>query len=277
MDVVLVTGASTGIGFACADLLARNNFTVFAGVRTEADAQRLACLHENVRPVTLDVCNSEQIDAAAKTIRSSGMPLAGLVNNAGIALGGPLEYLPLDALRKQFEVNFFGAFAVTLACLPMLRAARGRIVMMSSVSGEIAPPFVGPYSASKFALEAMSDSLRMELAPSGIRVSVIQPGNVKTPIWQKGRERRDEMLARLPAAALEHYGAQIDALMALTEHEERTGIEASLVADTVLHALAAQNPRTRYPVGSPPPWQRRIATLMPDAQRDRAILKRFNA
>jgi NAD(P)-dependent dehydrogenase (short-subunit alcohol dehydrogenase family) len=273
---ILVTGASTGIGYACVQTLANAGFVVFAGVRREADAQRVATLHGNVRPVLLDVTVREQVAAAADAIRASGVALLGVVNNAGVAVAGPLEYLPLDDFRRQFEINLFGALAVTQAMLPLLRAAgNGRIVFMSSVSGQIAPPFIGPYASSKFALEAMADVLRMELTPFGIHVAVVQPGNVRTPIWRKGRDAKDELLARMPPELLAHYGKTFDALVRVTEHEERTGIDPSQVASAVLRALTAAQPKARYPVGNPPAWQRRLASLLPERVRDRLILRRI--
>lgn len=274
LSAVLVTGASTGIGFACVQMLANAEFIVYAGVRSERDAQRLAQVHGNVRPVLLDVTVPEQITAAAQVLRAADLPLRGVVNNAGIAVAGPLEYIPIAEFRRQFDINVFGGLAVTQAMLPLLRASgEGRIVFMSSVSGQIAPPFVGPYASSKFALEALADSLRMELQSFGIAVSVVQPGNVRTPIWQKGRDAKDALVAGMPQEALTHYGEAVEALVRVTEHEERTGIEPGIVAQAVLHALRDPKPKARYPVGNPPAWQRRFASLLPERVRDRMILK----
>lgn len=271
---VLVTGASTGIGYACAQTIAAAGFIVFAGVRSEADAQRLSEVHGNVRPILLDVTVSEQIAGAADAIRASGVKLRGLVNNAGIAIAGPLEFLPLEDFRKQFETNLFGALAVTQAMLPLLRQTPdARIVFMSSVSGQIAPPYVGPYASSKFALEAMADALRMELTQFGIRVSVVQPGNVRTPIWQKGRDAKDDLVARMPQDASTHYADAVNALVRVTQREERTGIDPKIVAHAVLRALTSRQPKARYPVGGPPAWQRRLASLLPERLRDRLILR----
>lgn len=275
MQAVFVTGASTGIGYAVAARLARSGFAVFAGCRKESDAQRIARADGAIRPLLVDVQDARQVADAARAVEAFGIPLRGIVNNAGIAVAGPLEYLPIDELRRQFEVNVFGAIAVTQAFLPQLRAARGRIVFVSSVSGQLAPPYLGPYAASKFALEAFADSLRMELAPFGIAVSVVQPGNVKTPIWAKGRAAKDELVARLPGRALHQYGAAIDALVRITEREERTGIEADAVAEVILKALTAAKPKARYPVGPPAGWMRRCAALLPETFRDRLILRNF--
>jgi NAD(P)-dependent dehydrogenase (short-subunit alcohol dehydrogenase family) len=271
---VLVTGASTGIGFACVQTLAQAGFLVFAGVRTGSDAQRVGAIHPYARPLLLDVTVREQVAAAAEAIGAAGVSLRGVVNNAGVAVAGPLEYLPMDELRRQFEINFFGAIAVTQAMLPLLRqAADARIVFMSSVSGQIASPFVGAYASSKFALEAAADALRMELSRFGIRVSVVQPGNVRTPIWQKGRDAKDTLLAQLPQKAREHYTAAIDTLVRLSEHEEQTGVEPQIVAQTVLRALTDAQPKARYPAGNPPAWQRRFAAMLPERWRDRLILR----
>jgi NAD(P)-dependent dehydrogenase (short-subunit alcohol dehydrogenase family) len=272
-SAVLVTGASTGIGYATAELLAQSGFVVFAGVRKPEDAERLHTVHERIRAVRLDVERSDEIAQTMASIERSNLPLHAIVNNAGVALAGPLEYLPLDEFKRQFEINVFGAVAVTQASLPLLRREKGRIVFISSVSGQIAPPFLGPYAASKFALEALADSLRMELSPFGIAVSVIQPGNVRTPIWRKGREERDLLAARMPAQAMDHYGAAIEGLVRATEHEERTGIDASIVARSVLTAITSPNPRARYAVGNPPAWQRRMAAMLPERVRDRLILR----
>ncbi|HET7813703.1 MAG TPA: SDR family oxidoreductase [Candidatus Baltobacteraceae bacterium] len=272
---VLVTGASTGIGYAAAVSLAASGYAVYAGVRGESDAQRLRSAHPSIEPLLLDVTNANDIAAAAQHIKSRATPLHGVINNAGIAVAGPLEYLPVDEVRRQFEVNVFGALAVTQAVLPLLRESRGRVVFVSSVSGQIAPPYIGPYAASKFALEAMADALRMELSAFGIAVSVIQPGNVKTPIWQKGRDAKDAMVAMLPQIAITHYGQAIDAVTRVTQREEQTGIDAAVVAAAIERALTDAQPKARYPVGDPPGWQRRMASLLPERWRDKLVLRAF--
>lgn len=272
---VLVTGASTGIGYAAAVALAEHGYAVYAGVRGESDAKRLRETHPEIVPLLLDVTNAATVAEAAQRIEGAGTPLYAVVNNAGIAVAGPLEYLPVDEVRRQFEVNVFGALAVSQAMLPMLRDARGRLVFVSSVSGQIAPPYVGPYAASKFALEAMADALRMELSAFGISVSVIQPGNVKTPIWQKGRDAKEAMVAMLPPVALSHYGPAIDAVTRVTHREEQTGIDPAVVAAAIVHAVAGERPKARYPVGDPPGWQRRMASLLPERWRDKLVLRAF--
>ena len=188
---VLVTGASTGIGEATALHLKELGFDSVGAVRKQEDADRLRS--HGLRTVKLDVTDPASIATARAELADA--PLAGLVNNAGIAVAGPLEFLPLDQLRLQLEINLVGQVAVIQQFLPSLRAARGRIVNLSSIGGRVALPLVAAYNASKFALEAISDSLRRELLGQGVDVIVIEPGGVRTPIWRKGNELADELRA----------------------------------------------------------------------------------
>ena len=206
---IVITGASTGIGRATVLHLDRLGYRVFAGVRREADADALRNeSSDRLTPVFLDVTNIGSIEAAAKTVSAEvgERGLAGLVNNAGVSLGGPLEFVPLDELRRQLEVNTIGPIAVTQHFLPLVRQGRGRIVFVSSINGRISAPTHGPYSASKFALEALADALRMELTPSGIHVSVIEPGAIKASIWEKMGRYGDAVLARMPEGGKRLYG-----------------------------------------------------------------------
>jgi NAD(P)-dependent dehydrogenase (short-subunit alcohol dehydrogenase family) len=249
---VLVTGASTGIGEACAVELDRRGYRVFAGVRKEADGQRLrAAASANLIPLLIDVTNTAEIATAAETVREmqGATGLAGLVNNAGIAVAGPLEILPLERVRQQLEVNVLGQLAVTQAFLPSLRQARGRIVNMSSFNGRIAAPYLGSYAASKFALEAISDVLRTELRTWGIQVSLVEPQGIATPIWQKSITAADRVAEDLPADGLTLYRADIEAIHRMCDKIQRTAIPVSRVVRAVMHALTARRPRTRYPVG----------------------------
>jgi NAD(P)-dependent dehydrogenase (short-subunit alcohol dehydrogenase family) len=267
---VVVTGASSGIGQAAAELLAREGFIAFAGVRNDADAARVGALHANVRAVRLDVTDRASIGAAVETVVASGLPLRGVVNNAGVAIAGPLEFLPVDELRRQFEINVFGAIAVSQAFLPQLRVSRGRLIFVGSISGRLAIPFIAPYSASKFALRALTDALRVELRPAGIAVVLLEPSSVKTPIWQKGRDSREARIALLPAKAMEYYAPQVEAVFATTEHEERIAIPVERVSAAILHALTARTPHRRYLLG-PGARAGSILALMPAALRDRAM------
>ncbi len=263
---VIVTGTSTGIGDATARELARHGFRVFGTVRQSAQAGGLR--EAGVTPVLMDVTDPAAIARARDTVVAAlgGEPLVGLVNNAGIAAGGPLELLPLEELRKVFEVNVLGVVAVTQAFLPELRRARGRVVNISSVSGRLATPFAGPYCASKFALEAISDSLRRELLPSGVDVIVIQPGSIRTPIWEKAA-RTD----------VDRYRGTIyeRALNLVKEHATRRsqrGLAAEVVARAVVEALTARQPRTRMLVVRGL-LRTRLLRLLPDRWIDRAAAR----
>jgi NAD(P)-dependent dehydrogenase (short-subunit alcohol dehydrogenase family) len=175
--------------------------------------------------------------------------LHGLVNNAGIVIAGPLEFVPIDALRSQLEINVIGQVAVTQALLPLLRRSRGRIINMSSVSGRVATPFLGPYAASKFALEALSDSMRLELMPWGIHVSVIEPGPISTPIWKKSMEVTKIMIDKLPPSAKVLYGPAIEAALRWEHDIKQSMSSPKVVVRAVEHALMASKPRTRYRIG----------------------------
>jgi NAD(P)-dependent dehydrogenase (short-subunit alcohol dehydrogenase family) len=270
---VVVSGASTGIGAAAAETFSRQGYVVFAGVRNDADAARVATLHPNIRPVMLDVTNRTAIDAAAETVAESGLPLRGVINNAGIAVAGPLELLPIDELRRQFEVNVFGALAVSQAFLPQLRASHGRLIFVGSISGRFAVPFIAPYSASKFALRAFGDALRIELKPAGVAVVLLEPGSVQTPIWEKGRTGRDRMVSLLGPRAIPDYGPQIDVVFDQTpKREAENGMPVEDVSKVLLRALTVPHPRAHYLVGAGARLGS-ILALLPSSLRDR-ILRR---
>lgn len=270
MESILVTGASTGIGHETALLLAREGYLVFAGVRKEADRERLEAEHANLRPIILDVTVPADVTRAIDSVRTSGSDLRAVVNNAGIAVAGPLEFLPIEALRQQFEVNVLGPLALAQAALPILRETKGRLVFIGSIAGRLSAPFVGPYSASKSALASLVDALRQELAPAGIAVSLLEFASVKTPIWKKGREGKDALIAQLPPQALTHYGRLIDAIVAQTRREEAEGLEPRVIAQTVLDAIRADHPRERYLIGRKARIQA-IAAMLPPKTRDKLV------
>lgn len=247
---VVVTGASSGIGRACALELDALGFRVFAGYRAEADADSLRDeASARLVPVRVDVADEASVREMAARVEAAvaGEGLAGLVNNAGIAVAAPLEFLPLDALRRQLEVNVVGQVAVTQALLPLLRAARGRIVTIGSVSGRFAAPFLGPYAASKHAMEALNDSLRLELRPWGMQVSIVEPGAIATPIWRRSVAAAQEMIDAFPPEAEALYGGPMGTLQARVEALE--GVPPSEVARAVGHALTARRAKPRYVVG----------------------------
>jgi NAD(P)-dependent dehydrogenase (short-subunit alcohol dehydrogenase family) len=269
---VLVTGASSGIGYATVMRLARRGTIVFAGVRRQADAELVAREGGvNVRPLILDVTDSASIARARTAVsRAQDVALAGLVNNAGVAVAGPLEILPLEALRRQFDVNFFAAIEMTQAFLPMLRETRGRIVNISSIGGKLAAPFVGAYASSKFALEAASDALRLELRPFGIAVVLVEPGAVKTPIWQRSAEASLHVFDRVASGAREPYAQMIDNVQRLSAKMDESGIPPERVAQVIERALFSAHPRARYLVGRDARVRLMVARL-PDGLRDRIV------
>jgi NAD(P)-dependent dehydrogenase (short-subunit alcohol dehydrogenase family) len=271
---VLVTGASSGIGEAAALHLRELGFDAVAAVRKDEDAERLA--GRGLRTLKIDVTDVDSI-AAARDELGDG-PLAGLVNNAGIAVAAPLEFLPLDQLRHQLEVNLIGQLAVTQRFLPALRAARGRIVNVSSIGGRVALPLVGAYNASKFALEAISDTLRRELLSQGVDVIVIEPGGVKTPIWRKGDELAAELTADMSPEGRRLYGNLIAAIRKqTTKIATETGIEPRVVAEAIGHALTAKRPRARYLVGRDAKVRAPAAAVLPDRLMDRIVARTLRA
>jgi NAD(P)-dependent dehydrogenase (short-subunit alcohol dehydrogenase family) len=250
----VVTGASTGIGRACVAALVQTGARVYPSVRSEADEQSLIDeFGTAVRVLRFDVTDPDSVAAAGAAVAAAG-PLHGLVNNAGVALPGPLEEMPIGVFRRQLEVNLIGQLAVTQAMLPALRqaraeSARARIVMIGSIGGRIAGPMLGPYHAAKFGLVGLSDSLRAELAPSGIQVVLIEPGAIATPIWDRGAAAGTELLAQLSPVARERYAAQIEAAQASAARSAASGQPADRVATVVVTALTAERPRHRYLVG----------------------------
>jgi len=275
LPAILVTGASTGIGQACAVRLAREGCRVIAGVRKASDGERLSAeVPEHLEWIILDVTDAAQIAAAADEAARivGGHGLAGLVNNAGIAIGGPLEFVTSDVLRRQFEVNVIGLHAVTAAFLPQVRRGRGRIVHIGSISGRIASPFIGPYTASKHAVEALTDTLRLELAPEGIHVAVIEPGQVRTPIWDKAVATSGKVTGRLTPEGLARYGSRLRVFQWMLERAPRVAVAPERVADAVVHALLAAEPRTRYVVGRDARVRLWLSRLLPDRLMDTLVL-----
>jgi NAD(P)-dependent dehydrogenase (short-subunit alcohol dehydrogenase family) len=273
---VLITGASTGIGQACALELDRRGFRVFAGVRSAAAAADLkAKTSSQLTPLMIDVTDAASIAAAAETVaKNVGQAgLAGLVNNAGIVVAGPLEALPIDALRRQLEVNVIGQVAVTQAFLPLLRTARGRVVNISSLNGGLAMPYMGAYSASKFALEAITDALRMELRTFGIQVSAVEPAAIATPIWQKSLDTADQLEKNVSPEILALYQSDLTAMRRAVDHSIRTADPVDRVVRAVVHALTSNRPKTRYYLG----WYVRFSfkgmRLLNDRVRDWIVRK----
>jgi len=272
---VVVTGASSGIGEACARRLAGLGFHVFAGVRKQQDGERLQREIPGVTPLRLDVVDADSIARAAQTVREATgeQGLAGLVNNAGVAVPAPIEHQPIEDFRRQLEVNLIGQVAVTQAFLSQLRAARGRIVNISSIGGKVAVPLLGAYAASKFGLEGFSDSLRRELRPWGIGVAVIEPGTIATPIWDKGIASGDELEAGMSEQAKRDYGPLIATVRTASEQGARTGLPPDAVAQDVAHALTARRPKTRYLVGREAKSRALLARIAGDRVIDAGVAR----
>ena len=276
-EAVLVTGASTGIGQAIVENLADNNIRVFAAVRDLTSVAE----HPLVTPVRLEVTSASEALAAAELVRSQlgDITLRGLVNNAGIAVGGPLEFVDLDEFRKQMEVNVIGQLSVTQAFLPLLREhtassrSGARIVFTSSIGGRIAAPFIGPYAASKHALNGMAESLRRELKPWGMGVSVLAPATVSTPIWDKAGDQIDELVGSLSPRAMELYGGIIESMRGMTGNATSGGIPASKVAEAAHHALFSRRPKAEYLVGSEAKMMATASNLLPYRTFDKAVLR----
>ena len=278
LGAVVITGASTGIGEACALHLDKMGFRVFAGIRKATDGESLRQrASERLTTIRLDISDETEISHAARNVIDAlgSAGLAGLVNNAGVVVGGMLEFLPLDELRRQLEVNVIGQIAVTQAFLPYLRKARGRIVNISSLSGLLSAPFTGAYSASKFALEALTDSLRMELRPWKMDVSIVEPGFIQTPITSKSLAAAEALRAQLPAEALQLYGPAMRAVMEATEREAAKGASTEVVAKAVAHALSARRPRTRYIVGNHSRFTIGFIRALPDRWRDGILIRQL--
>jgi NAD(P)-dependent dehydrogenase (short-subunit alcohol dehydrogenase family) len=258
VKTALVTGASAGIGAATAARLTRSGWRVLAGVREEGKAPA------GCEEVLLDVTDAAQVAAAAASVDR----LDGLVNNAGIALAAPLELVPVDEFRHQLDVNVVAQVAVTQACLPALRHARGRVVFVGSIAGKSALPFLGPYAASKHALEAIADSLRIELAPWGMHVSIVEPGTIKTEIWARSAARADALVGRMGERVVELYGERMAAFRKFAAKRGAAGAPAEAVAAVIERALTTARPRTRYLVGRDAHLRAGVEHL-PDRVRDR--------
>jgi NAD(P)-dependent dehydrogenase (short-subunit alcohol dehydrogenase family) len=275
MTSVLITGASRGIGRASALALDRAGHDVIAGVRDEEAGRRLAAeASGRLRIVHLDVTDHDSIQAAAE---AAGDRLDALVNNAGIAVGGVIEALDLGELRRQLDVNVVGQVAVTQALLPALRAASGRVVFISSVSGRVSAPVMTPYTASKFVLEAIADGLRVELRPWGVRVVLVEPGSIDTDIWRGADEQFSATLAAMSEEHRRLYDGLLTGSRKLIRATAKRAAPAEKVVKVVEQAVAAPRPRTRYVVGADARGQILMRTVLPDRAFDAVVARMTGA
>lgn len=270
-ELIVVTGASTGIGAASARELARKGFHVLAGVRREVDADALRA--DGIEPYILDITMQSDVAAIADRVARDPQrrPLRALVNNAGIAVNSPVETLPIDQWRRQFEVNLFGHIAMTQALLPALLLSSGTVVNISSVGGKVVLPTYGAYAGSKFALEAASDALRREVAEVGIKVVVVEPGAVKTEMAERGIATAEALMAGLTDAQLARYGDLIAAVTAQARSFGEEGVSAEHAARVIARAATASRPRTRYTIGRDAAILVRISRLVSDRILDRIM------
>jgi NAD(P)-dependent dehydrogenase (short-subunit alcohol dehydrogenase family) len=271
---VLVTGASSGIGRATVRRLDGAGWKVFAGLRRADDAAALRAEgSERLEPLMLDVLDPEAIAVAAERVGAEPGGLDGLVDNAGAAVAGPLEALPIEDFRRQVELNLTAQLAVTQAMLPAIRVARGRVVLISSIGGRVALPMTGAYHAAKFGLEGLGDSLRQELAPWGIKVVLIEPGSIDTPIWSRGEEDADRIFVAASPRIRELYGATVERYRQVVRETAERGVPPEKVAARIEHALEVRRPRARYPVGLDAQVMTRLKPLLPTPVLDRLIAR----
>jgi NAD(P)-dependent dehydrogenase (short-subunit alcohol dehydrogenase family) len=268
---VLVTGASRGIGRAVALRLAELGWEVYAGIRRPEDADALTAAGSRVSPLALDVTDEQHIAAL-----DDGLPrqLDAVINNAGIVVDGPVEALPPSELRRQLEVNVVAQIAVTQAVLPRLRRSRGRVLFVSSVSGRTVTPWLGAYSASKFALEALADALRIELRPWGVKVILIEPGNTDTDLWRSADRQLESTAAGLDDEHRSLYAGHIEGMRRLTPVLQRTAVPVERVVRAVERALTDRRPRARYPVGVQTKAQVALSAATPTSIND-AVMARL--
>ncbi|WP_183093215.1 SDR family oxidoreductase [Nocardioides stalactiti] len=269
MPSVLITGASRGIGRTTALRLAASGWDVYAGVRRTEDGDELRKESSRITPVVVDVTDAEQVAALAAQVPT----LDALVNNAGVAVMGPLEGLPIEDVRRQLEINVIGQVAVTQALLPRLRASRGRIVFTSSLSGRVVTPLTGAYNASKFALEAVADALRMELRPWGIKVSLVEPAQVATDIWHNAADDLDQAEASMTPAARDLYRDHFAGFRKTIPLSQKLAAPVDDVARSIEKALTARRPRARYVVGIGPRAQLVMTGASPTAVQDAVLRK----
>ncbi|HZS78552.1 MAG TPA: SDR family NAD(P)-dependent oxidoreductase [Ktedonobacteraceae bacterium] len=271
---IVITGCSSGFGRVTALQLARSGWHVFATVRREADRESLLVeaanqgCKENLGVLLCDITDGAQIADLAKTISSEVSRLDALLNNAGTAYAGPLELVSPDDLRQQFEINVIAHVAVTQALLPLLKAAKGIIINVSSVSGRVATPVIGPYAASKFALEAISDAWRVELAHFGVRVVLIEPSSSTTGIWNTSKERAVE---RLEAYRNGPYRRLLNVMEKMVANIDKNSFPPQLFAETVQKILSSRKPRTRYVIPARSTWMIRMRKFLPDRLWDRQV------
>lgn len=270
-ELIVITGTSTGIGNATTKELASRGYFILAGVRREIDADAIRA--ENIEPIILDITNETHIANLVKRLQEDPekRPLRALINNAAIEINAPLEVLELSKWRKQFDVNVFGQVAMIQALLPALFHSRGTIVNISSISGKAAMARYGPYASTKFALEGLSDALRRELEPFGIKVIVIEPGGVTSPMSLQVRQKAAQITSEMTAEHRNRYGPMMHAMVSLAESYIKNAVSAEKAAEIIANTLAGKKPRTRYIIGKDAAMIRFMNWLLPDRWLDNIL------
>jgi NAD(P)-dependent dehydrogenase (short-subunit alcohol dehydrogenase family) len=270
-ELIVVTGASTGMGAATARELARRGFHVLAGVRRDLDADALR--GDGIEPHILDITVESDVAAIAERVARDphGLPLRALINNAGVSINAPVEALPIAEWRRQFEVNLFGHVAMIQALMPSLLRSSGTVVNISSLGGKVALPTYPAYAGSKFALEALSDSLRREVGRLGVKVVVIEPGAVKTAMAERGVATADRLKDGMTADQRDRYGELVDAMSNLARSFDKDGVSAEHAAKVIAKAATASRPRTRYTVGRDAAVLARLSRVVSDRFLDRVV------
>ena len=275
---VLITGSSTGIGFACAVLLDQRGFKVFAGVRNTADGERLRTkASPRLKPILLDVTQPDTIQKAFDLIKNEAGEdgLSGLINNAGIGIASPVEFFPMSDLRRLFDVNVFGQISVIQTFLPLLRQAKGRIINIGSIGDRITMPFGGALCASKSAFASITEAMRLELSNSGIKVCLIEPASISTPAIDKVKKGNEKRIEGLPKEGARLYASNFRSFTQRAIEREKNGSQPEVVADVVHQALTARQPKTRYLVGKDSNLLATLAKWMPDPVLDKIRLRIF--
>jgi NAD(P)-dependent dehydrogenase (short-subunit alcohol dehydrogenase family) len=270
-EIAVITGASTGMGAATARELARRGFHVLAGVRRDQDAD--AIRGPGIEPVIIDITNPDHIRALATRVHEDpqGRAVRALVNNAAVPVNAPVEAFAIDEWRRLFEVNLFGHIAVTQALLPALIRSKGRVVNISSVGGKIAMATYGPYAGTKFALEAVSDSLRREIAPFGVQVVVVEPGAVRTEMAGRAIADAHELASTMTPEHSQRYGGLVHAITAQSASHTNSGLPVDAAAKVIAKAVTARKPRTRYTIGRDAALLTRLARILSDRTLDRVF------
>jgi NAD(P)-dependent dehydrogenase (short-subunit alcohol dehydrogenase family) len=253
-------------------------YRVFAGVRRKEDDEFLRQrASKRLLPIMVDIADRGQVKAAAEPVQQflGEDPLVGLINNAGIFVDGPFEFVPIDRLRHQLEIDVVSQISVTRLFIPLLRKSQGRIINVGSVAGKFASPLMGPYCASKYAMEAISDVMRRELKPWNIRVSLLEPGPIATKIWEKTRKRVEHVLKDRPEGLLSLYQPLIEKVTEHAAEAEKNAQSPEVVVKAVVHALTSAHPKTRYRVGPRAPAQK-VISLLPDTVQDRLVAAFLN-